>query len=1042
MKKEKTTLSKVFKAFTSAGIAIGSLALVLYASPYFFKEEIDNGIKEVANNYIKTDVDFQDLDISFFTHFPKLTVTLNNSSIKGSTPFGAENLIDAKEIALGVDVSSLFKDQIIFNELYINQASVHLKLDSLGQSNFDIMVPTEEVEDKNAAPISLVLNDIKITNSNFYFNDQAHKVELDLKDFNYDGLIDFKGDILKLDAETVVKTANFKFDQESYIYNLPLNGAINTTIDLNNLSFNFIDNQFNLGNFPFTLKGSLKMPDDTQVYDLEITSDKNDLKYLPSIIPVGYQEWAKDIDLTGSSKILFTMKGLMDGANNQNPDVHIEAKIDEASINYQQSKSPIQHLNLNTIIDLPALDPEKLRVKVENLNFKLLEGQTKSNFEFWAGQTMFSEGQITSTIDLEALKNATGFKKIDARGILNLEGNWKGSLFTNAKNELLKVPTFQIKTDLQNGYFKMPEMPAALEHINLNMEIANADGNYKNTSVFIHQIDAKAMNNYIIGKLKVDNLSNFPLDADIRADVNLADIYKIYPLKGIDLRGNLFAQMKAHGIYDPKRKKVPVTNSVLIVKNGYLKMDDLPTLPLEDISIETHIKSGRGSFNDLTIKVLPISFKLAGKPFTINADLKDFNHLDYRVHSKGELKLGDIYRLFPIEGLDVDGIITANVGLRGQNGAALENLQNRGFVKLQNITINTKFFPSKFKVKEGMFKFNGSQLTFENVKARYKRNNFVFNGKVSNYINYALKENETLTGEINFKSNKVNINDFMAFNTDETSNSSNVAEGVVMLPTNVNLKLNGQAKKVLYNDITLDNFSGKLNLNQGKLALDQTQFNMIGSSFTMNGLYQPLNTRNAKFSFDVKGENFDIQRAYKEIALFREMASAAEKAHGKVSIDYHLEGALGADMYPKLKTVKGAGELMVEDIQFMGFKVFNAVAAKTSTDALHDTKMKNVKIKTSIENNVMTIERTKFKVAGFRPRIEGQVTLDGYMNIGMRLGLPPLGILGIPITITGPADKFEVEVGKYEKEELNETDEDYAEYQKLLEEEKAKAIQQ
>ena len=60
------------------------------------------------------------------------------------------------------------------------------------------------------------------------------------------------------------------------------------------------------------------------------------------------------------------------------------------------------------------------------------------------------------------------------------------------------------------------------------------------------------------------------------------------------------------------------------------------------------------------------------------------------------------------------------------------------------------------------------------------------------------------------------------------------------------------------------------------------------------------------------------------------------------------------------------------------------------------------------------------------------------MNLGMRLGLPPFGIIGIPIKITGPADTFEVEVGKYHKEDLDESDEEFGDYQKLLEEEKAK----
>jgi AsmA protein len=73
---------------------------------------------------------------------------------------------------------------------------------------------------------------------------------------------------------------------------------------------------------------------------------------------------------------------------------------------------------------------------------------------------------------------------------------------------------------------------------------------------------------------------------------------------------------------------------------------------------------------------------------------------------------------------------------------------------------------------------------------------------------------------------------------------------------------------------------------------------MIGSTFNANGTYFPVNAKKAKFGINMKAKNFDIQRAYKEVTLFREMVSAAEKAYGKVSLDYHLEGDLGADFFP------------------------------------------------------------------------------------------------------------------------------------------------
>ena len=1038
MKKKKTVLSKLMKVLKITGFSLGGIALVLYVSPYFFKDQINDGIKEIAKDYVKTEITFKHLDISFFNHFPKLTVTLTDSSIKGSAPYQTENLISAKEIALGVDVKTLFSDKIIFNELFIKNANINLKIDSLGKNNFDIMVPSDEVKKEEESSVGLALNDFKISNSNFLYDDKSSTTYLKLDQFDYDGLIDFTNNQLTLDADTEIKNANFSFDNQKYVKNLPLKGEINSKIDLNNLSFYFIENDLELGNFPFSLKGSLLMLNETKIFDLKIFSDKNDLKYIPVIIPEAYQEWAKDVEMEGSSEILFTMKGIMNTATNQNPDIHIEAKIEDGLLNYKKSSTPIKNINLVSTIDLQALDPDKMRVKVENLDFKLLDGSTKTNFTYWSGKTMFSEGVIKSTIDLEAMKNATGFRQFDAKGILDLEGNWKGSIVQNTKNPLQKIPTFYLKANLENGYFKMNEMPAALDHINLDMEMTNKDGNLKNTSILIRQIDAKALDNFILGKLEVKNLKNFPINADFKAKIKLQDIYKIYPIQNIDMRGDLFVQMKANGTYEPKRKKVPVSNSVVILRNGYIRLKDYSDLPLENITVETRIKSGRGSFNDLSIDILPIQFTMAGKPFMVNANLKNLTNLDYRIHSKGELNLADFYKLFPIEGLDIDGIIETNVGLKGNNGAALESLQNRGYVKIQNIKINTKFFPSKFVIKQGEFKFEGARLTFKDVKARYKRNVFVFDGDVSNYINYALKENEVLKGNINFTTNRVNIDDFMAFNSGESSSKSSAAEGVVLLPTNVELSIKGKAKEVLFKDIILQDFDGDLALNKGFLTLNQTKFEMIGSHFTMNGTYKPVNARKANFSFDVKGKNFDIQRAYKELTLFREMASAAENAYGKVSLDYKLAGDLGADMFPKMKTIKGGGVLTLEDIKFKGFKLFNSVAEKTNTDALHDANVKKIDVKTSIENNVIKIERTKFKIAGFRPRIEGQVTLDGYMNIGMRLGLPPFGIIGIPIKVTGPSDTFEVEVGKYQKEDLDEKDDEFTDYQKSLEEEKLK----
>ena len=113
----------------------------------------------------------------------------------------------------------------------------------------------------------------------------------------------------------------------------------------------------------------------------------------------------------------------------------------------------------------------------------------------------------------------------------------------------------------------------------------------------------------------------------------------------------------------------------------------------------------------------------------------------------------------------------------------------------------------------------------------------------------------------------------------------------------------------------------------------------------------------------------------------------------------------------------------VKNVQLKGFKLFNVISDRTGTDGLRDANLSTIDIKSSIKNNLITVERFKFKVSGFRPRIEGQSSFDGRLNFKMRLGLPPLGIIGIPIKVTGTQENPKIGLGKKSKD-LEETEYD------------------
>ena len=436
----------------------------------------------------------------------------------------------------------------------------------------------------------------------------------------------------------------------------------------------------------------------------------------------------------------------------------------------------------------------------------------------------------------------------------------------------------------------------------------------------------------------------------------------------------------------------------------------------------------------MKISLKPTQFTFEGKPVFVEADLSNFNDLTYDIKAKGELDVNKIYKVFSQKGLDLDGFVKADLVLKGKQSDAekgnYSKLYNKGTLELRNIGISSEYLPKKFIIKEGVFKINQDKMFFNNFLAAYGQSDFRMNGYLQNVFNYVTTNTGILRGSFKVTARYINIDEFMSSTPVNTTVTQTKTEtpapteakqtGVIIIPTNLNLKLLATAQKVYFDKLILQNATGNLNMNKGKLSMQNTGFNLIGCNVVMNANYQAVTTQKANFDYNIKASDFDIKRAYNEIEVFRKMASAAEKAQGIVSLDYQLKGRLNGNMEPVYPSLTGGGTLSIKDVKIRGLKMFNAVSKETSSEAMKNPDLSKVDIKTTIKNNIMTVERFKFKFAGFRPRIEGTTSLDGKLNLKMRLGLPPLGIFGIPLTVTGTQDNPKIKVGR-KSQDLEET---------------------
>lgn len=218
------------------------------------------------------------------------------------------------------------------------------------------------------------------------------------------------------------------------------------------------------------------------------------------------------------------------------------------------------------------------------------------------------------------------------------------------------------------------------------------------------------------------------------------------------------------------------------------------------------------------------------------------------------------------------------------------------------------------------------------------------------------------------------------------------------------------AKKVEFQGLKLNHLKGIASVNSGQVFLKNTNFNIIGSRMNIDARYQDESPITANYDLAVKVYDFNVQRAYKEIDMIKEMATSAKDVKGIVSIDYKLKGDFDKNMNPIYPSLEGGGIVNLRDVEIINLKMLSAVGDNIGAKAFNNPDMKGGDIESHIKNNLIHVDKFTFKVSVLRPSISGTTSFNGLLDLQIRVGLPPGGWIGFPIVVTGTHEKPKVKI--------------------------------
>jgi len=885
----KKLLGKFFKYI---GISIITLLALMFLLPYLFPNFVSNKIKQWANSSIEAELNFSKARLSFFNHFPSLTLTLYDVNLKGSAPFKQDTLVNAKEVALGVNLASIFGKTLKIDEIYFTKGKMNVLVNDKGIPNYNVYVakPSATNNANDTSSTALKLERIQIEECELVYNDQSIPMVITAKQLDYVGKGDLSKAIFDLSSNIKMQSFSISYAKQQFLENKDLEATLVTQINTNSLAFIFEKNDLQINQLPVEFKGKFDFLKDGYSMDFSLKTKSTEFKNLFTALPPSAVTWVDKTTVKGDITMNAALKGDYLASKKIAPDVSFSMNINKGSIMAKNMKEPVENIYLNFHFNLPQLNMEAMTVKIDSLHASMGKDEIIAVLETKGMAHPFINGNINAHADIE---------------------KWNKTI----------------------------------------------------------NIDST-----------------------------------------IDLKGLFVMNGKFSGSYNPQAKQFPIANVSLHLKDGFVQTSYYPS-PISNIQIDVDVFNTKGTTEDLKVNIKPISLHFEGEPFMLKSDLKNFNNLSYNISSKGILNIGKIYQLFAVKGYNVKGLIEADFNLQGTQADAMAGrygkLHNKGTLKLMNIKMTSTSFPKPFLIESGAFHFKDDKLMADKVNMNYGSTTAFLNGYINNIINYALKDNAALKGNLTLNTQHLFVDELMAFAPDSTAKKSTVttATGVVVIPSNLDLQFHANANIISYNGLDLKNWQSATSVQNGQLNISKAAFTLIDAPVNMTATYASINEHKAKFDYHITANEFDIKKAYNEIKLFRDITTAAGKAEGIVSLDYQLSGLLNDSMYPIFPTLKGGGVLSLKKVKVKGLKMFSAISKETGVNKVNNPDLSKVDIKTKIANNIITIERFKLRVFGFRPRFEGQASFDGRLNLKARLGLPPFGIFGIPLSITGTQEK-------------------------------------
>jgi hypothetical protein len=462
----------------------------------------------------------------------------------------------------------------------------------------------------------------------------------------------------------------------------------------------------------------------------------------------------------------------------------------------------------------------------------------------------------------------------------------------------------------------------------------------------------------------------------------------------VQTKGKLGLAGHVKGVYNDQT--LPAFEVNITVDEAMFKYPDLPQA-VSNINIRTKIASPGGDADNTIVDISRFHMQLGQNPFDMSMLIKTpVSDPDIRGHFKGTIDLAGIGEFYPLEeGESMKGTFNMDITLEGKLSAVenenYEDFTAMGSLLIKGFNYQSNMLKDRFEISNAQLNFSPRYLDLVSFKSKIGRNDFNAEGKIENYLAFALK-NEPLAGMLTTYSEYFNLNDLMP-ETDESaeetvSETDTTSLSVIEIPANIDFTMRTTFMKLIYDNIEMENVGGRLYVKDQQVILDKLGMNLLSGEMALSGVYSTAEPDNPNFAFDFDMQNIDIQQAYQTFDIVSQYAPIAEKIKGTMSTQFDLRSKLGLDMMPLYESMTGGGELTTSKVTIENVNSLNKIADALKIDKLKQMDVDKILIEFEFVDGKIMVEPFDLKYDNFKANIAGWTALDQSIDYAMGLNVP------------------------------------------------------